>query len=167
MPARPFWEQDLSAEGGVLSLSPGRRSRSEEIVTTPRRGDCPSSSPRNSVLCRLRLTERATREWRVRPIYSSGGQYANLPVPRTVSGSNQRRMGEGAVGAALYPELIASRKELSDSRGGKRAPSLGHEPPGRRSCIRRKEAEPGAKKPVPAAALSRRRASKSARADEA
>jgi len=39
-----------------------------------------------------------------------------------------------------------------------------------RSCIRRKAAEPGTKKPVPAAAvaaLSRRRGSKSARADEA
>src|SRR5215831_1284598 len=40
--------------------------------------------------------------------------------------------------------------------------------PSDRRCVHQaKEAEPGAKKPVPAAALSRRRASKSARADEA
>jgi uncharacterized cupin superfamily protein len=40
-------QQDLSPDGGSF-LSHGRRSRAEEIVTTPRRDNCPSSSPRNS-----------------------------------------------------------------------------------------------------------------------
>jgi len=53
------------------------------------------------VFCRLRITESATRDWHVRPTYSSGGQYVNPPAPRTVSGSNQRRMGDCPVGAAL------------------------------------------------------------------
>jgi len=42
---RPFCQQDLSPDGGSF-LSHGRRSRAEEIITTPRCGNCPSSSPR-------------------------------------------------------------------------------------------------------------------------
>ena len=55
-----------------------------------------------------RLTESTTRDWRVRPILSSGGQH--VPVPHTVSGSNQRRMNECAVGAALYPRADSIEK---------------------------------------------------------
>ena len=33
--------------------------------------------------CRLRLTESATRDWRVRPIYSSGSRYVKLEPTRS------------------------------------------------------------------------------------
>ena len=59
--------------------------------------------------------------------------------------------GEYSVGAAIYPDI-----EISIG-----CPMVAKQT-GRRSCIRRKEAKPGAKKPVPAAAvaaLNRRRAS--------
>jgi hypothetical protein len=71
------------------------------IATTPLAAAIAPVVISDPVFCRLRITESATRDWHVRPTYSSGGQYVNLPVPRTVSGSNRRRMGDCPVGAAL------------------------------------------------------------------
>ena len=73
-----------------------------------------------------------------------------------------RRLGTESSPDALLEEAGFEPSVL------RRTLSLTHLPPGRRSCIRRKAAEPGTKNPVPAAAvaaLSRRRGSKSARAD--
>ena len=85
--------KDLSPDRTVLSLSHGR------LVIG---ANCNYALPRQLLLfltskfgfCRLRLTESATRDWRVRPIYSSGGWYVKLRTyPILVSGSNQRQMG--------------------------------------------------------------------------
>ena len=82
----------------MLSLSHGR------LVIG---ANCNYALPRQLLLfltskfgfCRLRLTESATRNWRVRPIYSSGGWYVKLRTyPILVSGSNQRQMGGCTVG---------------------------------------------------------------------
>jgi len=90
--------KDLSPDRTVLSLSHGR------LVIG---ANCNYALPRQLLLfltskfgfCRLRLTESATRDWRVRPIYSSGGWYVKLRTyPILVSGSNQRQMGGCTVG---------------------------------------------------------------------
>jgi hypothetical protein len=90
--------KDLSPDRTVLSLSHGR------LVIG---ANCNYALPRQLLLfltskfgfCRLRLTESATRNWRVRPIYSSGGWYVKLRTyPILVSGSNQRQMGGCTVG---------------------------------------------------------------------
>jgi hypothetical protein len=70
------------------------------IATTPLAAAIALVVISDPVFCRLRITASATRDWHI-ATYSSGGQYVNLPVPRTVSGSNQRRMGDCPVGAAL------------------------------------------------------------------
>ena len=103
--------KDLSPDRTVLSLSHGR------LVIG---ANCNYALPRQLLLfltskfgfCRLRLTESATRDWRVRPIYSSGSRYVKLEPTRSSHriGLQPASAGWVCCRAVLYPELRASRK---------------------------------------------------------
>ena len=101
------------------------RSRSEDSQTTPRASAIalvvipdPVFVVLGSPRARLVIGRSSCR---------SRGSSREPIGSRTASGSNQRRMCDRAVGAALYPDLIAWIKALTcNGRGGKRALSLAH-----------------------------------------